>query len=88
MSRATVTVTTTRTATTAATVIATATETKKTMIPQSYRAWQVPALGSRGAAIRSFLFKQTEHFKVDGNDDSDSKSKSNSDGNDKDISVI
>ena len=51
MSRATSTVTRTWTATAAATVIATATDTKKTMIRQSYRAWQVPALGSKGAAI-------------------------------------
>ena len=54
MSRATATVTTTRTATAAATVIATATETKKKMIRQSYRVWKVPALGSKGAAIRIF----------------------------------
>ena len=42
---------------------ATATDTKNTMIPQSYRAWQVPALGSKGAVVRIFLFKPTEPFK-------------------------
>ena len=51
-------VTTTGTESAAATVIAIATDTKKTMIRQSYKDRQVPALGSKGAAIRSFLFKQ------------------------------
>ena len=62
----------------AATTTATATATAMTMgkISQSYRAWQVPALGSKGAAIRLFLFKHSDHVKNDGDDDNDSDSSS------------
>ena len=67
-----------------------------TMISYSYRAWQVPALGSKGAVTRLFLFKGSDHVESDGNDDddSDSSSRSNSNSNsnsyddDKDILFI
>ena len=65
-----------------------------TMISQSYRAWKVSALGSKGAAITSFLFKRSDHVKSDGDDDNDSVSSSssdsdsNSDDNYNDISVL
>ena len=48
---ATMTVTGIATASAAATVTVTATVTTITKISQSYRAWLVPALGSKGAAI-------------------------------------
>ena len=56
---ATMTVTGTAPASAAATVTVTAAATTITKISQSYRAWQVPALGSKGAAITLFLFKLT-----------------------------
>ena len=68
----TATVTTTMTVTAAATAKATATATMMTMISQSYGAWQVPALGSKSAAIRLFLFQPSDHVKSDGDDDDDS----------------
>ena len=40
------------------TAAATGTATMKTKISQAHKAWQVPALGSKGAGIRLFLFKQ------------------------------
>ena len=62
----------------AATTTATASATAMTMrkIYQSYRAWQVPALGSKGAAIRLFLFKHSDNVKNDGDEDNDSDSSS------------
>ena len=78
MLKATATVTRTWTATAAATVISTASDTKNTMIPQSYRAWQVPAIGIKCAAIRSFYSNGRNYFKSDGNNDSDSDSNSSS----------
>ena len=89
----TVTMTATATATATATETATATAMEMTKISQSYRAWLVPALGIKGAAIRLFLFKQSDHVESNGNniDDSyrrsSSKSDSNSDDDEKDISV-
>ena len=80
-----------------ATNTATATiATAMTKISHSYRAWQVPALESKGAATRSFLFKHRDHVEkdhgdaYDSNSSSSSKSDSNSNGNDdeKYISVI
>ena len=59
MMMATMTVTGTAPASSAATVTVTAKAMTITKISQSYRAWQVPALGSKGAAIRLFLFKLT-----------------------------
>ena len=83
-------------ATVTATVTAIATVTPMTMICQSYRAWQVPALGSKGEAIRLFLFKPIDHVKTDGDDDDESNSSSSSksdsnrttDDDDNDVSVI
>ena len=83
----------------AATTTATAMmATAMTKISHSYRAWQVSALGSKGAAIRLYLFKHNDHVESNGNGDdnkdsnssSSSKSDSNSNSNDddKDISVI
>ena len=67
-----------------------------TMISHSYRAWQVPALGSKGAAITLLLYKHSDHVESDGNGDhdKDSNNSSNSDSNsnrdreDNDTSVI
>ena len=59
-------------ATAAATATATVTVTMMSMISQLYRAWQVSALRSKGAAIRLFLFKPSDHVKSDGDDDDDS----------------
>ena len=59
MMMATMTVTGTATTSAAATVTVRAKATTIRKISQSYRAWQVPALGSKGAAIRLFLFKLT-----------------------------
>ena len=65
------------------TATATATKTSMTKISMSYRAWQVPAHGSKDGAIRLFLFKCSDHVKSGGNkhDDSNSNSNSNSDSN-------
>ena len=80
-----------------ATKTATATiATAMTNISHSYRAWQVPALGSKGAAITLFLYKCGNHVESDGNGDhnKDSNSSSNSDSfsnrhkGDNDTSVI
>ena len=68
----TATVTTMMTVTAAATAKATATATMMTMISQSYVVWKVPALESKGAAIRLFLFQPSNHVKSDGNDKDDS----------------
>ena len=54
-----ITVTGTAPASEVATVTVRATAMIITKISQSYRAWQVPALQSKGAAIRLFLFKPT-----------------------------
>ena len=67
-----------------------------TKIYQLYRAWQVPALGSKGAAITLFLYKHSERVESDGNGDhdKDSNRSRNSDSNsnrykeDNDTSVI
>ena len=66
----------TATATTTVTMVM---ATTMTMISQSYGDWQIPALGSKGAAITLFLFKCSHNFKSDGNNDSNSNSSSNSD---------
>ena len=59
--------------------------TAMTKISHSYRAWQVPALGSKGAAITLFLYKHSDHVENDGNGDHDkdrnSSSNSDSDSN-------
>ena len=84
-------------ATGAATTTATATMVMvMTKISQSYRAWQVPALGIKGAAIRLFLYKHSDHVVSDGNgdqdDDRDSSRKKESNSNrekeDNDTSVL
>ena len=57
-----------------ATAATTASPTTMTNTSQSYGPWQVPSLGSKGAAIRLFLFKHSDHVVNDGDDDNDSDS--------------
>ena len=67
-----------------------------TRISHSYRAWQVPALKSKGAAITLLLYKRSDHVESDENGDHvkdrnrsiNSDSNSNRDKDDNDTLVI
>ena len=85
----------TATAAAEAKVTATATMTMMTKLSQSYRVWQVSAIGSKGSGNRLFIFKYSNHVGNEGSDrsidrdcSSDSDSDSNRNNHDNDISVI